>query len=106
MQTRLVWEGSSELFERKSWLIKNLGLTKPAALDAQRVGTLPASDLERAFSDARHRDILNTYADLIDRARPGLSGSGCPMELSGGRRAGGTSIARTRCNYKPISTRD
>jgi|GEM_PF-1282477 len=50
--------------------LENLGLTKPTALDAQRIGTLPKLELERAFTEWRERGELLHYADLILIARP------------------------------------
>ncbi len=50
--------------------IKKIGLANTAAKEAQRISTLPPNELEKAFAEARKHDILNTYEDLIDRARP------------------------------------
>jgi hypothetical protein len=50
--------------------LKAIKLSKDAAQAAQRIGTLPPADLEKAFADARKHDILSTYDDLIQRARP------------------------------------
>jgi hypothetical protein len=50
--------------------IKTLHLDKTAAQEAQRIGTLPGAELEKAFADSRENDILCTYDELIDRARP------------------------------------
>jgi N6-adenosine-specific RNA methylase IME4 len=50
--------------------LRQIKLTPPTALEAQRIGTLPEPELERAFAAAHREDILNTFSDLIDRARP------------------------------------
>lgn len=51
-------------------LLKQCGLTPPIAMQAQRIGTMPEPDLQKAFEAARAQDILTTYAALIHRARP------------------------------------
>lgn len=50
--------------------IKAIGLKDTSAKEAQRIGTLPEADLLKALARTRDDDILNTYADLIDHARP------------------------------------
>ena len=49
--------------------IKSIGLKKQSAQQAQRLGTLPEPELEKAFARARENDVLNTLSGLIDRAR-------------------------------------
>jgi N6-adenosine-specific RNA methylase IME4 len=39
-------------------------------MEAQRIGTLPESELRKALDDARAEDILTTFAELIARAKP------------------------------------
>ncbi len=50
--------------------LQKLGLSKPTAVEAQRIGALPDDELEKAFAEARDNDIMSTFDDLIDRARP------------------------------------
>jgi N6-adenosine-specific RNA methylase IME4 len=50
--------------------IKSLGLDKARAQEAQRIGTLPRTDLDKAFADAKENDVLTTFTRLIDVARP------------------------------------
>jgi N6-adenosine-specific RNA methylase IME4 len=50
--------------------LDELKLNKNRAQEAQRIGTLPDCELEKAFAEARKRDSLLTFADLIHRARP------------------------------------
>ncbi len=50
--------------------IKSIGLAGTAAKEAQRIGALPEPDLEKTFAEMREQDILNTYVELIGRARP------------------------------------
>ena len=51
-------------------ILAALKLDKMIALEAQRIGTLPDGELERALTEAHKQDILCTFAELIDRARP------------------------------------
>jgi N6-adenosine-specific RNA methylase IME4 len=51
-------------------LLQSLGLTKPTALAAQRIGTMPDEELAKAFAEAREASRLLHYAELIKRARP------------------------------------
>ena len=50
--------------------IKTIGLAETAAKEAQRIGTLPELELEKAFSAAHKQDDFLTYTDLIKHARP------------------------------------
>jgi len=60
---------STELTSFSS-LLKRLGINPQTAMLAQRIGTLPGDDLRRALDAARDQDILCTYTELINRARP------------------------------------
>jgi N6-adenosine-specific RNA methylase IME4 len=51
-------------------LLKRLGITPPVAMQAQRLGTLPAADLNRAFDEARKKDRLLSFDELLQRAKP------------------------------------
>jgi len=51
-------------------LLAEISLDKRIAILAQRIGTLPDGELEKAFVEARDNDILSTFDDLIVRARP------------------------------------
>jgi N6-adenosine-specific RNA methylase IME4 len=51
-------------------LLRALELTKQTAQAAQRIGSLPDAELDKALADAHQRGVLNTFADLIERARP------------------------------------
>jgi N6-adenosine-specific RNA methylase IME4 len=53
-----------------SALLDRLGLDRKAAMLAQRIGTLPEEELFAAFADARAREIILDYVELICRARP------------------------------------
>jgi hypothetical protein len=44
-------------------LLKRLGLTRPTALAAERIGSLPDEELDKAFAYAHRNDILNTFAE-------------------------------------------
>jgi N6-adenosine-specific RNA methylase IME4 len=50
--------------------LADLGMTKPTAQAAQRIGTLPANELAKAFDQWRERGELLHYADLLLIARP------------------------------------
>src|SRR5258706_15059270 len=50
--------------------LKTIGLTKPTAQAAQRIGALPDAKLAKAFSDARIAGRLLHFNDLILIARP------------------------------------
>ena len=50
--------------------IKRLNLTKPRAIAAQRIGTLPEEEKAKAYADATKQDILPTIELLIDVGRP------------------------------------
>jgi hypothetical protein len=56
----------------KSFLVrlKNWALDKSTAMLAQRIGTLPAEDLDAELERARKYDTLCTFETLIERARP------------------------------------
>jgi hypothetical protein len=56
----------------KSFLIrlKGWGIGKDTAVEAQRIGTLPAEDLDAELARARKYDTLCTFEALIQRARP------------------------------------
>ncbi len=51
-------------------LLNKLKITRPTAMTAQRIGALPDDELEKAFVEARDNDIMSTFDDLVDRARP------------------------------------
>ena len=51
-----------------SGLLKTIGLKKVQALVAQRIGTLPESELEKAFAQARKDDGLVTYTFAANAA--------------------------------------
>lgn len=51
-------------------LLAELDLTPPTALAAQRIGTLPEAELEKALAEARANQSLVAFADLIVWARP------------------------------------
>jgi N6-adenosine-specific RNA methylase IME4 len=50
--------------------ISGIGLKDTAAKEAQRIGAMPDDELARAFEEARKRDDLLTYTDLLTRALP------------------------------------
>lgn len=50
--------------------LKQWSLDRHIAEAAQRISTLPTSDLEKALAWARQCDILNTFENLIELARP------------------------------------
>jgi N6-adenosine-specific RNA methylase IME4 len=50
--------------------IGDLGLTKPVAIEAQRIGTLPEDKLTKAFEQWRQRPDLLHYSDLLMIAKP------------------------------------
>jgi N6-adenosine-specific RNA methylase IME4 len=50
--------------------LDNLGLTKPTALSAQRIGALPEDQLPKVYEQWRERGELLHYGDLIVIARP------------------------------------
>ena len=50
--------------------LKEIGLTSPTALAAQRIGLLPPKELEGVLAEAREVDALTRFELLIDRARP------------------------------------
>ena len=50
--------------------ITDLGLTKPIAIEAQRIGTLPEDKLTKAFEQWRQRPDLLHYSDLLIIAKP------------------------------------
>ena len=51
-------------------MLHKVGLKETSAKEAQRIGTLPASELNKAFAAARHQDVLTTYTALTKLARP------------------------------------
>jgi N6-adenosine-specific RNA methylase IME4 len=50
--------------------LKDLGLTKPTALEAQRIGAMPEDKLIKAFEQWRQRPDLLHYSDLLMIAKP------------------------------------
>jgi hypothetical protein len=50
--------------------IAELGLTKPTARDAERLGCMPDEEMARLFEEARKEQRLLHYGELIVRARP------------------------------------
>lgn len=52
------------------YLIQRLKLTHQTANVAQQIGALPEAELLASFAETRMHDVLNTFADLVDRARP------------------------------------
>jgi N6-adenosine-specific RNA methylase IME4 len=51
-------------------LLAQVALDKQTALEAQRIGALPAAELDQALERYRKLDTLGTFADLIRVARP------------------------------------
>jgi len=52
-------------------LLERLHLTRPTAMAAQRIGTLPEDELEKIFAEYRKLvDVLLHYEILLERARP------------------------------------
>ena len=57
--------------------LKEIGLDKNRANEAQRIGALPTLDhLRKAFQEARQRDVLTTIQGLIDFACPLIGPAG------------------------------
>ncbi len=50
--------------------IEKLGLDPMRAVEAQRIGTLPAAEKKKAYTAAKKDEILPTITMLIDVARP------------------------------------
>jgi N6-adenosine-specific RNA methylase IME4 len=50
--------------------LNTIGLKPDTAVEAQRIGTLPEGELDRAIVEAHRANILCTFDALIDRARP------------------------------------
>jgi hypothetical protein len=51
-------------------LLNKLKLTRPTAMEAQRIGTLPDGGLEKVFVQKRKEGELTHFSDLIVIARP------------------------------------
>jgi len=51
-------------------LLNGLGLTRQTAMEAQRLGTLPREEVQRALDEARAQDVLTTFDRAIEIAKP------------------------------------
>jgi hypothetical protein len=64
--------GKTITHDEKSFLayLKEVGLDKGTAVRAQRIGSLPDAELAKALAQARERDSLLYYEELLILARP------------------------------------
>ena len=46
-------------------ILKSVGLLPKVAMEAQRIGMLPDTELKAGLAEARKQDILNTFTALI-----------------------------------------